>query len=136
VREIKFRAFDEGNKVMHFDFQFMRSGSDGNDWILFKSDKNKEISDWYNNPYFAQQIKIMQYTGLKDTNGKEIYEGDIIKYMGFEVLDGKQIRPTRHFTISSENFIRGCYALFCLMDCNGTCEVIGNIHENSDLIKK
>lgn len=34
-REIKFRAWDENNEVMHNDFQFIKSGNDGNDWILF-----------------------------------------------------------------------------------------------------
>lgn len=41
MREIKFRAFDEGNKIMHYDFQFIKSGDEGNDWIIFTSDKNK-----------------------------------------------------------------------------------------------
>ena len=39
MREIKFRAWDERKKVMHFDFQFFTSGEEGNDWICFSSDK-------------------------------------------------------------------------------------------------
>ena len=75
-REIKFRAWDEMNKIMHYNFQFIRSGTEDNDWIVFTSDKQK-LDDKIHpleNPYFQQQFKIMQWTGIKD-----IYEGDKVQ---------------------------------------------------------
>lgn len=39
MRTIRFRAWDEQNKIMHNDFQFIKSGDEGNDWIVFTSDK-------------------------------------------------------------------------------------------------
>ena len=58
MREIKFRAWDEMKKVMHYDFEFIRSGIEGNDWIIFKSDKQPlEQGKVLDNPYFAQTIK-------------------------------------------------------------------------------
>ena len=83
------RAWDERKKVMHNDFQFIRSGDTGADWIIFASDKHTldaSVKDPgkqhpFDDPYFAQQLKIMRGIGLEDKNGKSIFEGDIIKDM-------------------------------------------------------
>lgn len=74
-RQIKFRAWDEGNKIMHEDFQFIRSGEEGNDWIVFTSDKQtlKDKQHPLENPYFQQQLKIMEWAGIEN-----IFEGDIV----------------------------------------------------------
>ncbi len=76
----KFRAWDEQKKVMHKNFQFIKSGDSENGWILFVSDQ-QPITDWLKwsqNPYFLNQIKIMQCVGI-DKTGNEIYEGDVLK---------------------------------------------------------
>ena len=79
---------------------------------------------------------LMQYTGLKDKNGKEIYEGDIlyVRY-GPDALGGKQ--GGQYKTVSwkvSGNKGRTGFNLSSAIKNN--YEIIGNIYENPELIKK
>lgn len=129
MREIKFRAWDEQKKVMHYDFEFIRSGINGNDWIIFKSDKQKlEDGKVFGNPYFSMQLKTMQYTGLKDKHGTEIFEGDIIQSVhacGY---------PTEWKSNTVVKFENGAFYPFRYPP-QEVYEVIGNIYENPELLK-
>lgn len=106
TREYKFRAWDKENKKMVSVIHF------GN----------------FDDP----QYECMQYTGLKDKNGKEIYEWDFVK--------GKTIMGTEYTSVVF--FSRGSFMLSIFEreisylerdEC--TFEVIGNYYENPELIK-
>lgn len=75
---------------------------------------------------------LMQSTGLKDLNGVEIYEGDIVTnciedVTGFVYFDAKQLQ----IVISGKN--KNWY--MCGNNTFRNCEVIGNIYENPDIMK-
>jgi uncharacterized phage protein (TIGR01671 family) len=133
MREIKFRAWDEQNKIMHNDFQFIKSGDSANDWIIFKSDKHECFDRWVNNPYFSQQMKIMQFTGLHDKNGKEICEGDIIAYEQMRIFESEcfeVIFLEGAFKRKNKNYDLRDLTVFI-----DKIEIIGNIYENPELLK-
>jgi len=131
----KFRAFvpKEG------DFYYVEKGNDC--WLQFEGDNItlweeyeewcSGSGEWVSSPSIREidDFILMQYTGLKDKNGKDIYEADVISYFIHTYRVG---------------FHNGTFGLFSLNHHGFTpffdsvelqCEVIGNIHENPELLK-
>lgn len=124
MREIKFRAWDKKEKKMIYPNQDERdlvySFNDGNLWFISKG-------DWQD----VVDIIFMQYTGLKDRNGEEIYEGDIIKTKGNPKDKFDEQGTSIDKVIWDENEL--CWFAHGLL--HKSCKVIGNIYENPELIK-
>lgn len=81
-------------------------------------------------PYMDGPLELMEYTGLKDKNGVRIYEGDIVSYMHYEYNTGGMGNEIRKKEVKWIDKVAG----FNLSDEEH--EVIGNIYENPELIKK
>jgi len=113
MREIKFRAWDKKRNKFVSDFNLSPKGN-----ILC------EHSNLGYKGVFEVDLELMQYTGLKDKNGKEIYEGDIVKMLA-DSLNGEE-------NIEVKWRKEGFWEYFNGFD---NCEVIGNIYENTELLK-
>jgi len=82
-----------------------------------------------------KDVILLQSTGLKDKNGKEIWEGDIIRW-----IIKKQSKGSRHKTMQSEtgevhNVVGSCFCNLSRWSDKFNPEVIGNIWENKELLK-
>lgn len=121
MRQVKFRAWDEKDKVME---------------MLPRLHRKPDGTLWASNDSDSTIVPLMQFTGLLDRNGTEIYEGDIVKSDAHHPSIYKVVFGDCHYyaitmsgpviTIDLEHF----------EDSTGCClEVIGNIHQTPELLK-
>ena len=131
-REIKFRAWNKHNKKMYYKVMVGMWGSkevmDDENYTacaLYEySNDDPKIGEWLHfEPY--DDVELMQYTGYKDKNGKEIYEGDIIQTDEYWVGN----RCWKKSEIKIVKDIRRYYE-------STHCTVIGNIYENPGFLLK
>lgn len=160
MREIKFRAWWQHkeynpNGTMYFVggilFATQQDGEPEYDLKgdietgLMSSEINSKIG-------WNKDCILMQYTGLKDKNGKEIYEGDIVEYKYLNTLEQEtrksevQLMPIGDVNRNIQAYYPFCYSIAgsykednreiteCYLTPSDACEIIGNIYENPEIL--
>lgn len=87
--------------------------------------------------FFGNGLFItMQSTGLKDKNGKLIFEGDIVRFIyGNKKRLGYVEENKTVWSITNSNFCQGAWCGGALINLYETCEIIGNIYESKELLE-
>ena len=117
-RTIKFRAWDIQGKKMRQTHNIFIDSFHGEPYWQFGFDRPEIMND----------IVLMQFTGLKDRNGKEIYEGDFIG------VDKLLWRVSFGTSESGElGWLQNYKIIKSTDDIGGRYEVVGNIYENPEL---
>ncbi|HAC4847611.1 TPA_asm: hypothetical protein GZV06_13110 [Listeria monocytogenes] len=129
MRDIEYRAFVKETKKMlpvtdlcFNETEFVGVSGCGNA-------KCTLCVDWYN----FDDVVLMQYTGLKDKNGKKIFEGDIVDISVYDRLDWSSIKGKVVF-LNGAWLVEdvGHFAITLQSETN-EIEIIGNVHENLGL---
>ena len=125
-REIKYRAWlKEEKKILNVET------IDFSEKSIQYLKKNEIINVYLLKTTFLEDVELMQYTGIKDKNGKEIYEGDIIicKY-GPEIMMEVKWVDEGFRTLGKYNGDN--YVGYV----KNSAEVVGNIYENPELLEE
>jgi uncharacterized phage protein (TIGR01671 family) len=128
MRELKFRAFVGTDRPMeYFDIMHVPAS-----WL--------ETNGLWD--YGGIRYILMQYTGLKDNKGIEIYAGDIVQYLGNKILryeisfEDFAFRARGFKPMKDEQLEKRVLIETPLDGQSENYEVIGNIHQNPELVYK
>lgn len=129
MREFKFRAWDK-NKNRYEPRYLLAIDEVGDLWRIDSTDAIDLTSE-------KDRYVIEQFTGLTDKNGKEIYEGDIVRW-SFKVERNSELTYTADVveweSYDEEEWPYSTISGFTLPESEDEYEVIGNIHENPELL--
>lgn len=118
MREIKFRYFQDGSMYMNC---VVGTNCMGNPIV---------VVDGWDSFHSITPDSVMQFTGITDTNGAEIYEGDIVE-------SSAMLPSVVRFNDSEACFSFDDWPIcdYLAENCGRTLKVIGNIHQNPELVQ-
>lgn len=99
---------------------------------IWREPFDDENVDWVSHGEYIEDCELMQYTGIKDKNGKEIYEGDILynkKTLLYPITFYYDKYLSAYLIENGSNFLGVAISKYKL-------EVIGNIYENPELLEQ
>ena len=111
MRKIKYRTWNKEEKKMFYGIERTYDGYEEDSFASYLYSPNKYI--------------VMQFTGLKDKNDKDIFEGDIVEI---------QQHPDIFYT-GEVKYVNGCFSINGIMIgtvCNKNLRILGNIYEKED----
>ena len=138
TRELKFRAWDNYSKSFVEDDEYL-IGLDGK---FYKMDFYSGIENYEDGNLIFNEldnITLSQFTGLKDKNGKEIFEGDLLQYDGynFKLINKEKIYQVRYDDNLAQYYaynLENSFDTFLVVRAWKESKIIGNIYQNPELL--
>lgn len=144
-REVKFRVWDQKDKRYLLPekqgFVILPTLPSFGVTLPYENRSNpgnidEDCIDWADADLLMGRYELEQSTGLLDRNGKEIYEGDIVTVMGYGTYEVFWREWDSSFSLKPIDTVKEETRILMLCgDWEGDYEVIGNIHENPELLK-
>lgn len=132
MREIKFRAFVDNKMYKVVGLDLWSDSVSEHTFTIWDDDLDDSIE------LDTTEFGLMQYTGLKDKNGKEIYEGDIVKYnynnQVYQDVYAKVEYSIAGFRLNADYISRHLSRHIRIANTD-YYEVVGNIYENPELLE-
>lgn len=124
-REIKFRVWDNQENTMFYNEDILN--------IQFAENFIRIENEKYAFNSFLDEVILMQYIGLKDCNGKEIYEGDIVE----DNFGDRYEVVFEDYKFNLKDFYCGCFDIpnDGFSELRDKLKIIGNIYEDGDLME-
>lgn len=147
MREIKFRAWNERKGWKNKDGSDCVPQMEYDGFVIYPDGKKEFPQGGWDLSGRDEEMTLMQYTGLKDKNGKEIYEGDILKFLVHYPADFQERNPYKRYgricgpVLWEEGWLyadkkehNGQDDMLLYQSSSQEFEIIGNIYQNPELL--